>query len=77
MTTTKKYLCGLEKSARIHIPAEQKTAIIERFGVEPAPYEWTEQDISVQISNYISCGEFVKTVKDNGNLYHLPEGVDF
>ena len=29
-------------------PNQQK-AILKRFGTEPEPYEWSEQDISVQI----------------------------
>ena len=38
----------------------QKEVIMERFGTEPIPYEWSEQDIEVQIRNYLSHGVFVK-----------------
>jgi len=55
----------------------QQQAIIERFGTEPEPYEWNRQDIYAQIRNYIDCGEFVKSIQDNGNTVMLPLGVDF
>jgi hypothetical protein len=46
---------------RISAGKEQKDAILDRFGTEPWPYEWSEQDVSTQIQNLIGCGEFVKT----------------
>jgi len=60
MTLTKKALaCSLD-SMRILATDKQKTAILERFATEPFPYEWTEEDVFIQIRSYFSCGEFVK-----------------
>lgn len=80
MTITKKYLRDWEKSTFITITPEQKRIILERFGTEPAPYEWSDQDIAVQISNYLGCGEFVKSIRDNsgaGKRYRLPDDIPF
>jgi hypothetical protein len=63
MTLSKKELRNWAESARILFTPEQKQAILERFGSEPEPYVWSEQDIAVQIRNYLGCGEFVKPVK--------------
>jgi len=60
MTLTKKALASGLDSMRILATDKQKTAILERFGTEPIPYEWTEEDIFIQIRNYFSCGGFVK-----------------
>ena len=65
------------KSTFTLLTAEQKRAILERFGNEPKPYEWTEQDIFAQIQNYFSRGEFVKSTQDNINLSLSPFGLDF
>jgi len=77
MAITKKYLRDWEKSARIYITLEQKALILERFGTEPEPYEWTEQDIAVQINNFLDCGEFVKKGLDTGRRFPLPDGIEF
>jgi len=77
MTITKKYLRDWEKSARIYILPEQKLLILERFGTEPEPHEWSEQDIGVQIRNFLECGEFEKTMRDTGERFPLPDSVDF
>ena len=58
MTITAKYLRELEKSMFISITEEQNRTILERFGSEPEPHEWTEQDIAVQILNYLYCGHW-------------------
>ena len=60
MTITKKYLRDLEKYSRITITTEEKATILERFGTEPEPYTWSEQDISVQIRNFLNCGHWEK-----------------
>jgi hypothetical protein len=60
MTITKKYLRDWEKSARISFTGKQQQIILERFGTEPYPYEWSEQDIQVQIGNYLHCGHWEK-----------------
>jgi len=61
MTLTEKDLQKWEQSTFTALTAEQKRVILERFGTEPELYEWTEQDIAVQIQNYLSCGDFEKT----------------
>jgi hypothetical protein len=60
MTLTEKDLQKWEQSTFTTFTAEQKRVILERFGTEPEPYEWTEHDIAVQIQNYLSYGEFEK-----------------
>ena len=77
MTLTEKNLSKWVDAARVSITKEQTKNILDRFGTEPEPYEWTEQDISVQIQNFLGCGEFVKTIKNNGEQSVLPVGVDF
>ena len=49
-----------EESMRVKLTEAQKHAIAARFGTDPEPYEWSEQDITTQIQNFIGCGEFVK-----------------
>jgi len=60
MTLNDKTLNKWVESSFTPINTVQRQAIIERFGTEPEPYVWTEQDIWVQIRNYLVCGEFVK-----------------
>ena len=50
------------------ITNEQRFAILERFSIEPEPYEWSEQDITLQIRNFLGCGEFVKSIKNNSEF---------
>ena len=63
MTITKKYLRDWENSHCTYITDKQKEIILERFGEEPWPYEWSEQDIHVQIRNYLYCGHWEKPMK--------------
>jgi hypothetical protein len=49
MTLTEKDLRTWEESAFTPFTAEQRAIILERFGTEPEPYEWSEQDIAEQI----------------------------
>ena len=79
MILTKKDLEEWQESMFTLLTTEQIRVILERFGEEPEPYEWTEQDIAIQIRNYIGCGEFVKTMIDNSNgkRHKLPPGVEF
>jgi hypothetical protein len=57
MILTKQSLEKLGESMFILFTAEQERLILERFGEEPWPYEWSEQDISEQISQilYDTC----------------------
>ena len=57
----------LENNMRTIITPEQKRVILERFGTEPEPYEWSDQDIYIQIRSYLGCGEFVKSMIDNSD----------
>ena len=77
MTITKKYLRDLEKSANAHLSSEQKRTILDRFGTEPEPYEWSEQDIAVQIRNYLSCGHWEKPIRDSGGPPMFLIGEEF
>ena len=62
MTLTKRDLSKSFDSMRISATDLQKSAILQRFGTEPLPYEWSEQDIFTQIENFLGCGEFVRDV---------------
>jgi hypothetical protein len=75
MTLTKNDLRDWEKSAFTLLNPEQEQAILERFGTEPDPHVWTEQDIAVQVTNFLRHGEFVKPVKVNGSWKPRSEGV--
>ena len=77
MTITAKYLRDWEKSARMLFAAEQKRIILERFGTEPEPHVWTDQDIYVQIQNFLGYGEFSKSIQANGPTSTLPDGIEF
>jgi len=77
MTINKKTLAELLESMRLIASKAQKTAILSRFDAEPTPYNWTEQDITVQIQNFLGCGEFVKTVSSDGERQSLPTDTDF
>ena len=77
MTLTMKDLRRREESTFTAISAEQKKAILERFGTEPEPYEWSEQDIAVQVRNFLECGEFVKSTRNSGGVSTIPPGVEF
>ena len=77
MTMTERDLRKWEESTFTPITAEQRKIILERFGTEPEPYDWTEQDICVQIRNFLGCGQFVKAISSSGKPSPLPAGMDF
>jgi DNA-directed RNA polymerase sigma subunit (sigma70/sigma32) len=54
MILTEKSLRKLEESSFTALTAEQRRMILERFGTEPEPYEWSLQDISEQIDRICS-----------------------
>ena len=60
MTLNKRKLRRWKESMFILLTEQQEQCILERFGTEPEPYEWSEQDIAIQIRNFIESGEFVK-----------------
>jgi len=76
MTLNKRKLRKWVETMFTHISAQQEQNILERFGSEPEPYEWTEHDIAVQIRNYLGCGEFVKSIQDNSNGQSVFESDD-
>jgi len=49
MTLNEKSLRKWEESSLTLFTIEQKRIILERFGTEPEPYVWSEQDIAEQI----------------------------
>jgi hypothetical protein len=53
----------MAQSTRVLITKGQEQAILQRFGTEPEPYEWSQQDIAVQIRNYLHCGEWEKPME--------------
>lgn len=73
MILTKETLDGWAEFMRVILTETQKNVILDRFGCEPEPYEWMEQDITVQIQNYLGCGEFVKSCNQADSL----SGIDF
>jgi hypothetical protein len=77
MILTKRDLRKRQKSTFTPITEEQRRAILNRFGTEPWPYEWSEQDIDVQIQNFLGCGEFVKAIQSSGNGSNLLLDEDF
>jgi len=77
MILTEKNLRKWEISSYIRIAVDQRRIILDRFGSEPEPYEWTEQDIYVQIQNFLGCGEFVKSIRPAQASSGLPAGVEF
>ena len=77
MTLTIRKLKKMEESMWIRFTKEQKQAILERFGTEPEPYEWSEQDIAVQIRNFLGCGEFVKPIRNCAEPSKIPFDEDF
>jgi hypothetical protein len=53
MILTKRSLRKWEESTFTFLTAEQQRIILKRFGSEPEPDEWSEQDISEQIRKII------------------------
>jgi hypothetical protein len=66
MTINKQWLKKTCESMWVHITKEQERRILEQFGTEPEPYEWSEQDICIQIRNFLWSGEFVKSMPNDG-----------
>ena len=60
MTMNRRSLNRWAKSRFRVLTKEQKRIILERFGAEPEPYEWSEQDIGVQLRNYLSVTRRIK-----------------
>ncbi len=78
MTITQKYLQKWEENMLTPLSKPQKAAILARFGTEPEPYTWSEQDISVQIRTFVDHGCFVKPEQSfSTEVPPLPPGVDF
>jgi len=74
MILTKKNLKKWCDSMWVRLTAEQERAILEYFGTE----ELNDWDMDVQLRNFLSCGEFVKSsIPYDGEKEILPEGVRF
>jgi len=59
MVLTARSFNRMREDMRIfEITEEQRTAIMERFGEEPYPYEWGRQDIAEQVQSYLNRGAF-------------------
>lgn len=78
MTMTEKGLREWAESMGILLSESQKTVILERFGTEPAPYEWSEQDIAEQIRKFVEHGYF-RQPEPSRNTNTIPEqpGMEF
>jgi hypothetical protein len=76
MTINKHELKMIGESMRILFTKKQEHLILERFSTEPEPYVWSEQDIDVQIRNFLECGEFVKSMRCNGSSEVLSDQVE-
>jgi len=50
MIMTEKKLLEWEESMHTSFTAGQRRTILDRFGKEPEPHEWSEQDIAEQIN---------------------------
>jgi len=77
VTLNKRKLRKLTERMWVAITKEQEDIILDRFGEEPEPYEWSEQDITTQIRNYLGCGEFEKSMRDNSDQFSLLDDVPF
>ena len=62
---------------RVILTEAQRTAILQRFGSEPDPNVWSEQDIAEQIRSFLQHGIFVKPEDSCIAQGALPLGDDF
>ncbi len=53
MTVTRKMIHNLRADARMHIDQDLEAVILQRFGTEPYPYTYTEQDLYEQIRKLV------------------------
>jgi hypothetical protein len=54
MTLTQKMIDSLRFPGRMDIDGELETLLLRRFGTEPFPYEYSEQDLHEQVRKYVS-----------------------
>ena len=64
MTINKRWLRKWQESMFISLTKEQEAIILDHFGTEPEPYEWSELDITIQLRSFIESGTFVKGKMD-------------
>lgn len=55
MTITRTQIEQMRRHGRLRIDAELEQLILDEFGVEPHPYEYTEQDLHEQIRKLIDA----------------------
>jgi hypothetical protein len=78
MTLNKRQLRKMLEGMRVNYSKEQERKILERFCEEPWPYEWSDWDICVQVSNFLGCGEFAKSTGcTDENVDFLFDGEPF
>lgn len=78
MTLNKRKLRAMCKAMRKTITKEQEDVLLERFAEEPWPFEWSQQDIYVQVGNYLYCGHFEKPIQKCSNgPSTIPQGEPF
>ena len=54
MILTKSYIRHLRTEGRLTIPQELEEILLDRLGVEPAPYSYSEQDLAEQTRKLIN-----------------------
>ena len=64
MVVDRKYIQELREHAFIEISKETESELLEKFGTEPNPYVWSEQDLWEQVRKWLiqqnggpSCSE--------------------
>ena len=77
MTINRRWLRKWQESMFTSLTKEQESTILGHFGTEPEPYEWSEQDIAIQLRNFVECGVFVKGKMDSEYHESLPPHDDF
>jgi hypothetical protein len=53
MTATARFVRELREKARMRIDEDLEALILKRFGAEPSPYSYTEQDLFEQIRKLV------------------------
>jgi hypothetical protein len=54
MTATARLVCELRENARMRIDQDLEALILERYGSEPYPYIYTEQDLWEQLRKLVN-----------------------
>ncbi len=57
MILTRKMIDNIRVSKRMAITGELEDRLLQEFGTEPQPYEYSEQDLHEQVRKYIASFE--------------------